>query len=149
MNEVQVPYLVVGGYALALHGIVRATVDVDIVVSLKEKHLIKVEKVLHDLGLQSRLPIDAKEIAQFHKEFRVKRNLIAWSFVDFKDPTRQVDILIYPPIRLLKSEIISVHGTKIRVATKRSLLAMKQAADRPQDQLDIQKLKEALSEKKN
>jgi hypothetical protein len=144
----KIPYLLVGGYALALHGIVRATMDVDLAVSLDEPHLTKAEKVLNDLGLQSRIPVRAKDMAQFHEEYRKNRNLIAWSFVDFRDPSRQVDLLIHPPIRSLKSEVISVHGTIIRVATKKTLLEMKRAANRPEDQLDISRLEEALREEK-
>jgi hypothetical protein len=140
----KIPYALVGGYALAFHGIVRATIDVDFVISLKEEHLIKAENVLSALGLQSRIPVRAKDIAQFHEEYRIQRSLIAWSFVDFKDPTRQVDLLIFPPLESIEIDKISVHGQKIRVASKSSLLKMKQAANRPEDQLDIQKLQEAL-----
>lgn len=144
----KIPYILVGGYALALHGIVRATMDVDFVVSLEESHLMKAEQALRELGLQSRIPVRAKDLAEFHEEYRKHRNLIAWSFVDFQNPSRQVDLLIYPPIRALKSEIISVHGTRIRVATKKALLKMKRAANRPEDQLDILRLEEALREEK-
>lgn len=145
----KVPYALVGGYALALHGIVRATVDVDFVVSLKEKHLEAAEKILLKLGLTSRLPLRAREVSQFHEEYRTKRDLIAWSFVDFKDPSRQVDLLIFPLIKDVKSELISVHGQKIRVATKKSLLAMKRLANRAEDQLDIKKLEEAIRNEKS
>lgn len=147
-EEEKIPYLLVGGYALALHGIVRATMDVDLVVSLKEADLTKAEKILNGLGLQSRIPVRAKDIAQFHEEYRKDRNLIAWSFVGFRDPSLQVDLLLHPPIRSLKGETISVHGTKVRVAAKQLLLEMKRAANRPEDQLDISRLEEALRDEK-
>ena len=143
-----IPYILVGGYALAFQGIVRATVDIDLVVSLNENHLVKAEKALNDFGLRSRIPVRAKDLAQFHEEYRKKRNLIAWSFVDYKDVSRQVDLLIYPPIKTLKSELISVHGSKVRVATKKTLLEMKKTANRPQDQMDITRLEETLREEK-
>lgn len=147
-EEEKVPYILVGGYALALHGIIRATMDVDLVVNLTEPHLERAEQVLGSLGLQSRIPVTAKEISQFHEEYRKVRNLIAWSFVDYKDPTRQVDLLIHPPLRSLKSQLISVHGTKVRVATKKTLLNMKRVANRPEDQLDIARLEEAILDEK-
>ena len=143
-NQEKIPYAVVGGYALALHGIIRATVDIDFVVSLDEKHLKTTEGLLKKEGLQSRIPIRAQDVAQFHEEYRKNRNLIAWSFVDFKDPTRQVDLLIFPYLNDLETEQISVHGVKVRVATLKSLLKMKRLANRPEDQLDIQKIQEAL-----
>lgn len=148
-NKQKIPYVLVGGYALALHGIVRATMDIDLVVSLTENNLLKAEKVLKNLGLQSRIPVGAKEIAQFHEEYRTHRNLIAWSFVNFKDPTQQVDLLIHPPIASLKTQLISVHGLKVKTATKPCLLEMKQLSNRIQDQSDIQALKEAIENEKD
>lgn len=143
-----VPYVLVGGYALALQGIVRATVDVDFVVSLKEKDLIAAERALNGLGLTSRIPVRAVDMARFHQEYRSEKNLVAWSFVDPRDPTRQVDLLIHPPLKTVKTQLVSIHGTKIRVATKASLLDMKRLANRPEDQLDIQKLEKAMGDEK-
>jgi len=147
-SQNKIPYTLVGGYALALQGIVRATMDIDLVVSLSEAHLTRAELILRELGLQSRLPISAKDVAHFHEEYRTQRNLIAWSFTDYKDPSRQVDLLIYPPLSQIKAQTISLHGIKVRVATKSSLLEMKLAANRPEDQLDIQRLQEVLRGKK-
>jgi hypothetical protein len=143
-EKAKIPYCLVGGYALALQGIVRATVDIDLVVSLQEPHLKEAEEVLKTLGLTSRIPVSAKEIAKFHEEYRTNRNLIAWSFVDFKNPSRQVDLLLYPSLKSVKSERIKVQNVSVNVATKKSLLKMKEAANRPEDQLDIQKLREAV-----
>lgn len=145
----EIPYCLVGGYALALHGIVRATMDVDFAISLKQDHLETAEQALRALGLESRIPVRAQDISQFHEEYRLKRNLIAWSFVDAKNPTRQVDLLLHPPLKQLKTETISLHGLKIPVATKKTLLEMKRSSNRPEDQLDIQKLEEALEKEKS
>lgn len=149
LEAAKIPYVIVGGYALAFHQIVRATVDIDLVVSLKEPDLESVEKILNKLGLKSRIPVRAKDIARFHQEYRKERNMIAWSFVDFQDPTRQVDLLIDPPLKTIKSELVSVHGRKVRIATKKSLLGMKRAANRPEDQMDILRLEEALREEES
>ena len=51
LKAAKVPFTVVGGYALALHGIVRATMDVDLVISLKQRDLQAAEKCLHSVGL--------------------------------------------------------------------------------------------------
>lgn len=146
--DAKVPFTLVGGYALALQGIVRATVDIDFVVSLKIDHLKAAERALANLGLTSRLPITATDVAHFHEEYRTKRNLIAWSFVDFKNPSRVVDLLIYPPLSSVKAEIKVVAGIPIRVATKQSLLKMKLTANRAADQLDIINLQELINAKR-
>lgn len=141
-------YAVVGGYALALHGLVRATVDVDFVLSLTMQDFQIAEKTLSKLSLQSRLPLRAEDIIKMRQEYIDKRNLLAWSFVDFKNPSRQVDILITKDLKDLKVQNISVGNRKIRVASLEELLKMKIEAGRPQDLIDVKNIKEKLNEKK-
>ncbi|AFY01355.1 nucleotidyl transferase AbiEii/AbiGii toxin family protein [Bdellovibrio bacteriovorus] len=144
----KIPFTLVGGYALALHGIVRATMDVDFVLNLKLEDYQKAETALASLGLQPRIPVRAQDIIQFRKEYIEERNLIAWSFVDFKDPSRQVDILITKNLKDLDVVKISVAGRRIPVASLKELLKMKLESNRPQDQIDILRIKEVLNEKK-
>lgn len=141
-------YAIVGGYALALHGYVRATMDVDFVLTLNEKDFTTAEKALQKIGLQSRIPVRAQDIIKMRKEFIKERNLIAWSFVDYKNPTRQVDILITENLTDIEVTTVSVGGRKIKVATLTELLRMKKIATCPQDLLDIENIKRLLDEKK-
>lgn len=147
-NHHGVRYAVVGGYALALHGIVRATVDVDLVLNLRLKDFELAEQALGTLGLQSRLPIRAQDVIKMRQEYIDNRNLLAWSFVDYKDPSKQVDILINRDLKDIEVETISIGGRKIRVASLKELLKMKTEAGRPQDLVDSEKIREKLSEKK-
>ena len=48
LNTRQVEYLVVGGWALGVHGYVRATGDMDIWVGLKEENLNQLISALKD-----------------------------------------------------------------------------------------------------
>ncbi len=134
-------YALVGGYALALHGLVRATMDVDFVLSLTQHDYELAEKTLAKIGLQSRLPIRAQDVIKMRKEYIKERNLIAWSFVDYKNPSRQVDILITQDIKDMDIKKIAVAGRKISVASLEELLRMKTKAGRPQDLIDIENIK--------
>ncbi len=147
LEKHKVRYALVGGYALSLHGLVRATMDVDMVISLNQTQLEAVEKALQSIGLTSRLPLNARDIAEFRKEYIEKRNLMAWSFIDFKDPTRMVDILLTDSLKSFSVENFKVGSHKIRVVSLEDLLRMKQKSKRPQDQLDVQSIKELLNEK--
>ncbi|MBK9017636.1 MAG: hypothetical protein IPM82_28305 [Saprospiraceae bacterium] len=51
LNEHKVAYLLVGGYAVALHGYVRYTSDMDIWILTSEENATKVVEVLKDFGL--------------------------------------------------------------------------------------------------
>jgi len=143
-----VKYALVGGYALALHGIVRATMDVDFVIKLRQKDYQLAEEALGEIGLQSRLPISAHDVIKMRKEYIKNRNLMAWSFVDYQDPSRQADILITLDLKDIKIKRISVAGRKIAVASLEDLLKMKLAAGRSQDIADVDRIRGKINEKK-
>ncbi len=136
----KVPYAVAGGYAVALHGAVRGTVDIDFVISLKPKHLEAVELTLRSLKLVSRIPVTHQEISKFRKEYIENRNLVAWGFVDSKDPTRLVDILLTDDISMQKTTTKRIQGVDVKILALSSLIKMKKAAGRAQDLEDIKAL---------
>ena len=140
LQKAKVDFAVVGGYAVALHGAVRGTIDLDIVLTLSEKNLWSSEKVLIKLGMVSRLPVTASEIFRFRQEYIRERNLIAWSFLDPQDPSHVVDIVITHD--LCRSELthIKVGRISIPVLSKCALIKMKTKAGRPQDLEDVRAL---------
>lgn len=144
----KIDYAIVGGYALALHGIVRATVDIDLILRLNKTNFEAAEKIMNKLGLTSRIPVRAHDVIVMREEYIKNRNLIAWSFVDYKNPTRQIDILItkdYARARIVK---IKVGVRNIKVISLEELLAMKEESSRPQDLIDIKAIIEKIDEKK-
>ncbi len=145
----KIKFAIVGGYALALQGLVRSTVDIDVVLSLKFSDFRNAEIALKEIGLVSRVPVRAQDVISMREEFIQKRNLIAWSFVDYDDPGRQVDIIITEELKDLKIKTISVGTRKIPVATFEELIRMKTISGRPQDLVDIENIRERLSGKKN
>ncbi len=144
----KIKFAIVGGYALALHGIVRATVDVDIIIQLQLKDFKLVQKSLNEIGLTSRLPITPDDLFKMRKEYIKNRNLIAWNFIDYKNPLRQVDVLITTDLESVKIDSITVSGRKIPVICLKDLLVMKKISSRPQDLADIEKIKEKLKNEK-
>ena len=97
-------YAVAGGYAVALHGAVRGTVDIDLVINCRREDYEAAEKVLKGCGLVSKLPVDAKQVFDFRLEYIKNRNLIAWSFVNPKNPIEIVDILIIHDLEKMKKK---------------------------------------------
>ncbi|HAO20148.1 MAG TPA: hypothetical protein DCQ37_06455 [Desulfobacteraceae bacterium] len=76
-NEHKVEYLIVGGYALAFHGVPRYTGDIDIFVKPDTENAIRILKALDEFGFGS---LDLKE-------------------EDFRSPNKVVQ-LGYPPVRI-------------------------------------------------
>lgn len=147
-DKAKLDYCLVGGMAVVLQGIARGTVDIDLVINLSLNDFQLAEKTLSYLGFQSRLPIDAKMTFQFRQEYIEKRNLIAWSFYNPKSPIDVVDILITENCKKIKTNLISVTGYKIKVASIPDLIRMKSKTGRPQDAEDVKMLKELLKDEK-
>ena len=137
LDRYRVKYALVGGYAVALHGAIRGTIDVDIVVAMTRPSLERAEQALNDIGLQSRLPINARDVHAFREEYIQKRNLTGWSFVNPADPLQVVDILITEDANAVKTVTKKVSGTRIKVAAVADLIAIKKKAGRAQDLEDI------------
>ena len=137
----RVPYAVAGGYAVALHGAVRGTVDVDLVIHLAEADFVSAEKALVGLGLKPRLPVTAAEVFRFREEYIRNRNLIAWSFANPSNPAEVVDILITEDLRRCRPVRMTIKGHPVRVLSKKDLIRMKTQSGRPQDLEDVAALK--------
>jgi predicted nucleotidyltransferase len=144
----KVEYALVGGFALALHGVVRATVDIDVIIKLTQRNYTLAEVALKELGLTSKIPVNAQDIFKMRDEYIANRNLIAWSFVDYKNPTRLLDIIITDPLSNFDIEKISVGGLKIPVVSLPDLRKLKKRAGRPQDLVDIENIDKKLKEKR-
>jgi hypothetical protein len=142
LQEAKIPYAVVGGYAVALHGVPRGTFDIDCVIRWTLENLTKTERILQSLGLVSRLPIDAHDVFRFHDEYVNKRNLIAWNFYDPTNFSHQVDIIITFDLKNATVETIRTSGGNIKVLSRKDLIAMKRASGRPQDLADVRSLEE-------
>lgn len=144
LNRAGVRYAIVGGHAVALHGAVRGTVDIDVAISWSRKSLLATEKALNDLGLVSRLPITADDIFDFRNEYIENRNLTAWNFYNPNDLSIQVDIIITYDLKGKRTRRIQLAGGSIQILGIRELIKMKRASARPQDIEDVSALEQLL-----
>lgn len=141
LDGARVPYALVGGFAVALHGAVRGTVDVDLVVRLREAVFHRTEKALMALGLQSRLPVTASEVFRFREEYLRNRNLRAWTFVNPSLPSEIVDVILSEDLDRMKVERFAIQNQVVKVASIADLIRMKQGTGRPQDREDVKALR--------
>lgn len=139
----RVGFAVAGGYAVALHGAVRGTVDVDIVLRLARADFLAAERIFKSLGLISRLPVDAGQVFDFREDYIKNRNLVAWSFYDPANPADVVDVVITHDLSRMKVDRIKLESGVVPIVSRRDLIAMKKKSGRPQDLEDVKAL-EAL-----
>lgn len=147
LNTNKVPYAVVGGHAVALHGAVRGTVDIDIIIKWTLKNLQKSEQIFKEYGLESRLPVIAEDIFQFRDEYIKNRNLTAWSFYHPQRQSDQIDIIISYDLAGKKTKSVRIPGGNIQILALNELIKMKQQAGREQDLLDIKALQKVSKKK--
>ena len=140
LRDGQVRYAIVGGYAVALHGAVRGTIDIDLVLRWTRQTLIRAEAALNGIGLESRLPISADEVYAFRDEYIENRNLIAWNFHNPDDPLEQVDIVINYDLTGKKTRRFELPTGSVEVLSVTDLIAMKRASGRAQDIEDARAL---------
>lgn len=141
LDQAKIPYAVVGGYAVALHGAVRGTVDIDIVIQWSLKNLQNAERALKKMGLRSLIPINSESLFHFRDEYINERNLIAWNFYDPSNPLNQVDIVInYDLKKAPHVKTVNTASGKIRILSLNDLIEMKKASGRPQDLADVKAL---------
>ena len=136
----KIKFAIVGGYAVALHGAVRGTVDLDIVLELDKKSFIAAEAALKSIGLVSRLPVDGEEVFDFRLEYIKNKNLIAWSFWNPENPIELVDIIL--PYNLKGHEIkyVKSQDGDVPILSRDELIKMKRKSGRKQDLEDVKAL---------
>ena len=144
LNRAGVRYAVVGGHAVALHGAVRGTVDIDIAIAWERGTLSAAEQALKGMGLASRLPVTAEEVFKSRREYVEKRNLVAWNFYNPNDLTEQVDIIIAYDLNGKQTKRIALADAVVEVLDLQALIEMKKMSGRPQDKEDVRALERLL-----
>ena len=83
LNKHEVKYLIIGGYAVAMHGYVRATGDLDLWVKISEDNASKIIGVLKEFGFGN---------LKLTKDDFLKENIV----IQFGYPPFRIDILTGP-----------------------------------------------------
>ncbi len=148
----EVEYVVVGGLAVIMHGHLRATRDLDLVIGLHPDNCMKGMQALSSIGLRPRLPVTLADFADPSKrsDWLNNRNMLVFQLWDPANPERSVDVFVREPLdfsaMLSEAVIKDLDGVPIRVASIRHLIILKLAAGRPLDLDDVQALREIAAE---
>ncbi len=132
LNANQVRYLVIGGYALALHGHPRYTRDLDIWVELDRKNARALVKALQQFGMGS--------LGLTEEDF-----LVPDQVVQLGDPPNRIDILVtvsgiefadcYP-----QRITTTLEGVEVNFIDLENFKKNKKASGRMQDLADLENL---------
>jgi hypothetical protein len=142
-----VGYVIVGGVAVNLQGVPRFTADIDLAVAIDDGSLPAAAKVLRELGLASRLPVVDADLArpEVVRGWIRDRNLLALTFVDPREPLREVDLVLASAVPFEEIERtadrMSAGGLDLAVASVETLIRMKTGTGRKQDASDVEALR--------
>lgn len=129
-----IDYALCGGVALAIHGVPRATQDIDILV--KPEDLDRLREVARRCGFV---------LESFPMDFASGITIQRFTKIIEGKPFMLDALLVAGPLvgaweRRLSAEI---EGGGVKVIARDDLIALKLAAGRPQDLVDVQRLQEA------
>ena len=134
LNDNDVKYLIVGGYAVALHGYPRYTKDLDVWIELSPANADKILMALEKFGFGS---LDLKA-----DDFLESNQIIQLGY-----PPNRIDILTTLTSLSFedcyKSSVkIEIHGVHINFIDIENLKKNKRATGRAQDLADVENLEE-------
>jgi len=143
LAEEHVRYVLVGGLAVQLHGFLRSTFDIDLVLAMDDENIARFISVAKRHDLVPSFPVaieslrDSSQIDQWHRE----KGRLAFALREPQICGSVVDILVRPdvPFELLlrNAAVGELFGKRVWIASIDDLLTMKRIANRPKDLLDI------------
>lgn len=146
LADTDVQFVLVGGFAVQLHGFVRATLDLDLVLAMDDANLTKFIDVAKQFGLAPIIPVsidslkNAKQIDQWHKE----KGMLAFALREPQVSGSVIDVLVRPEVTFdalqVDAAIVELFGRSVKIASIDHLLFMKRIANRPKDRIDIEAL---------
>ena len=138
--------MIVGGVAARLHGSTRLTHDVDIVPSLAPDNWRRTIDAIWESGGRPRIPEPLDRIRDVAnvEAWMENKGMLALSFRS-PDGSAEIDLLVSESHRLAelkqRAVVVPLDDVEFYVVAIRDLIAMKEAAGRPQDLLDVEELK--------
>lgn len=152
LGEKKIRYAVAGGIALVLHGALRFTADLDLIVKLSSDNLEGFISAMDELGYKPKLPVKAGDFADplIREKWITEKDMKVFTFYDPERQIRQVDVFVKEPLDfdVIEKEIawIKAGDVAIPVVSRSHLKLLKKISGRPQDFADIEAIEELEKE---
>lgn len=145
LSAAEIRYLIVGGLAVASHGYLRTTKDIDLVVALDRDNATAAFAALAKAGYRPKVPVTAAEFSDvgIREKLIKEKRMIVLQF--WRDESPDVDIFVREPFDFdfewanARLEHVTPN-LQARVVRLETLLKLKRQASRPQDLADIDAL---------
>jgi hypothetical protein len=151
LQAANVRYALVGGLAVTLHGHLRSTADIDIVLALDDENLARFVSYFKRAGWVPVLPLpfDALLDASQRADWIANRNVKVFAVHHPKKRSMTLDVLLVTPIPaaqiVQRAVSLPLLGENVTVAAIDDLIEMKRAVGRPVDLSDVAALRKLRS----
>jgi hypothetical protein len=141
LNRQSVRFLVAGGVAVVLHGYLRTTADLDLIVQLEPENILRALGALESLGYRPRAPVSPEDFADesVRESWIQEKNLQVFSFWSDQSPQLEVDLFVREPFDFeavyKQTKETQLDKTSVRVVPRDILIEMKRRIGRPRDQM--------------
>ena len=139
LNREGARYVLIGGFAVILHGFVRSTKDVDLLVDPSEENIRAVKRAMSTLPDNAAALLADDEVLQY-KVVRIADEIVV-------DLLAAACGVTYPEAAESEIETFTVNEVKIPVASKQILIRMKNTI-RESDALDVRFLHMRIDEER-
>ena len=130
--EHNVRFLIVGGYALAAHGLPRATGDLDAWVWVNPENAQNIMRALNAFGFQN--------LSLTESDFSKEDSIIQLGYPPFRiDILTSIDGVAFDHA-WVKKIVVELNGMNVPFIGRDDLITNKKAAGRPQDIADVSRL---------
>ncbi|PWB79646.1 MAG: hypothetical protein C3F08_06225 [Candidatus Methylomirabilota bacterium] len=152
LNRAGVRYLIVGGVAVVLHGYLRTTADLDLIIQLERDNVLKAVRALQDHQYRPRAPVSAEDFAeqQIREQWIQDKGLEVFTLWSPAHPTLELDLFVSEPFDFdavyARALHVPLEKTEATVIAFDDLIALKRGVGRPRDLDDIAAL-ESLTDK--
>lgn len=152
LEQARVRYLVVGGVAVVLHGHLRVTADLDVVVELEPANARAAVRALAELGYRPRAPVPLEQFADetTREAWIADKGLTVFSLWSPTSPGTEVDLFVREPFDFdttyARAVMVELEGIHVPVIGIADLIALKRAAGRSKDLEDADALAAILEE---
>ena len=146
LTHAHVQFVVVGGFAVQLHGFVRSTIDLDLTLAMDDENLSKFITVAKKFDLSPVIPASIESLKNpgLIDNWFQQKGMVAFALREPQPAGAIIDVLVRPVVSfddlLAQSLSVELFGGEVKIASIDHLVAMKRVASRPKDLIDIDAL---------
>jgi predicted nucleotidyltransferase len=146
LNQAQVRYLIVGGVAVVLHGFLRTTEDLDLVIQLEPDNVSRVVEALQRAGFRPRASVAMQDFADpaRRSEWISEKGMVVFTVIHPDRPSLEVDLFVAEPFdfdaAFERAPRAPIRTQTAPVVALEDLIALKRKSGRHVDLADVEAL---------